>query len=188
MLNLQNAAEAVAHGVEAEYTWLATEQLTITGGVTYLDSTYEDFATAPGPVLAPNGTIQDLKDEPTVNAPKWAVNGLVQYVQPILNSRFDLTGRVDYQFKTEYNSGLENESFFRTDDTFFVNLSLELASPEHGWSIQAWGQNLTNELEIFDSATTLGGAPFPFNATQGLSPVVVVNSPRTWGVTLDYEF
>ena len=185
---LINAAEVEAKGVELEYTALPTDRLTLSGGVTYLDSTYEDFDAATAGIGAPPNTIQDLTGETTANSPKWTINGLVEYVQPLLNEKYDLIGRLDYQFRTEYNTSLEDEDFLRNDDTFYLNLSLELASVENGWSIQAFGQNITDEISISDSISPFGGPNLPFNTSLGLSPAVLVGPPRIWGVNVDYEF
>lgn len=197
---LINAAEAESKGVELEAVWTPTDELGFNLGVTYLDSTYTKFENAPvGFLVAPDpndptalAEFQDLSGETTPSSPEWSINGGVQYSKPIANSDLEIIFRGDFQYRTKYNTSLEAEDFLEIDDTFLLNIGVELASA-NGWSLSAWGQNLTDEVIITDSATTFGGprvdvGPFTLSPSLGQSPAVNVNRPTTWGVKLAVEF
>src|SRR3546814_13865596 len=53
-LRIQNAATATVKGVEAEFQAAASDNLTLRGAVSLLDTVYKSFN--PAPAVGPNGT------------------------------------------------------------------------------------------------------------------------------------
>jgi len=71
---LQNAASLVAQGVELDFSSSPVENWTFSGGVTYLDATFESFPDAEGP----SGPT-DLSGATLFDAPKWSGSLVARY-------------------------------------------------------------------------------------------------------------
>src|SRR3546814_7408302 len=83
--------------------------------VSYLDSKYLNFpgaACTPDQMAAPGQTVcvQDLSGTRTPLSSKWSGNAGIEYRQPVGN--LELTGRVDANFRSNYNASLNNDLTF----------------------------------------------------------------------------
>src|SRR3546814_3730241 len=78
-LRIQNAATATVKGVEAEFQAAASDNLTLRGAVSLLDTEYKSFN--PAPAVGPNGTfsIIDASGNRLVAAPKMTGNLGIEY-------------------------------------------------------------------------------------------------------------
>src|SRR3546814_3267278 len=76
---IQNAATATVKGVEAEFQAAASDNLTLRGAVSLLDTEYKSFN--PAPAVGPNGTfsIIDASGNRLVAAPKMTGNLGIEY-------------------------------------------------------------------------------------------------------------
>src|SRR3546814_2615639 len=77
-----------------------------------LDSKYLNFpgaACTPDQMAAPGQTVcvQDLSGTRTPLSSKWSGNAGIEYRQPVGN--LELTGRVDANFRSNYNASLNND-------------------------------------------------------------------------------
>ena len=175
----RNAAESTAYGFELEYIFSPAEAWLLTGGLAYVDSTYDSFPDAPAALFTPTSAVQDLADEDTQLSPDLTVSGSVQYTQPLAWASWYARARMDYRYQTDYYTNLANDPIFENGDTFTLDLSLQIYSEEGGYGIQFWGKNVTDE-EIIKTGTSVA-----FGAG---SAVVNVNDPATWGITAFYRF
>src|SRR3546814_9896474 len=87
--------------------------------VSYLDSKYLNFpgaACTPDQMAAPGQTVcvQDLSGTRTPLSSKWSGNAGIEYRQPVGN--LELTGRVDANFRSNYNASLNNDLTFRSEE------------------------------------------------------------------------
>ena len=161
-----------SQGLEVEYQFAPNDRWTLSGGATYLDSTYDDFEPSPG---------NDLTGEPTQMAPDLALSGNIVYEHPIGNGTWSLRNRAGYLFRTEYFTDLENTEISKNDATFTLDLSATLIHHDSGVSLQAWGRNVTDEDIILASAF----APFS-DSDEAL--YISPDDQATWGVTAAFRF
>lgn len=125
---IENADSARSYGVEAEFTGLVTENLTVGASVGYLNAKYQNF------VSYIEGQNYTLDGYTIPNSPKWTLSGDAEYTFPVVDDyegyiraewfyRGDTVSNKDYLIKSgfpyevpDYNStnvriGMGNEQY-----------------------------------------------------------------------------
>ncbi|MDB6091711.1 MAG: hypothetical protein JWN85_4495 [Gammaproteobacteria bacterium] len=168
-----NGPKARIKGIEAEIQAKPLEQLTLTGGITYLDGKYTDYpdALAIGP-LGQSGSVNATGNH-TVASPKVTANAAAAYL-------FTLpAGKIEPTVNISYDDGF----FFYADNRlaqpsyWLLNTSLTWYSTDDKWSVRAWGKNLNNAV-YYAGRSEQGG----LGDAQRQAP------PRTYGVTFRVKF
>ncbi|HEX2793695.1 MAG TPA: TonB-dependent receptor, partial [Croceicoccus sp.] len=178
---LTNAGKQQATGFEFEGSVRPVEPLLLGMAVTYLDSKYKDF---------PVSGVGDLTGYDVAGVPPISATWSAQYTHAFGNGD-ELIARGDYHYESDTPpvEGLPGfislgqdaaiaaaTQFKRTVNE--VNASLTYAM-QNGFSISAWGRNLTNDrylLSVFDTPIQ----PFSISGYP--------SQPRTYGVTARYKF
>ena len=181
----ENAASADINGAEAEFTWLATDQFSIDGSVTYLDATYSDYVTT-DPFdtvffllgLAPPAPLEQLSGNRLVQAPEWAwtLRGIYDFATPYNGWSGEAVLEASYKddvYFTQFNYDALGQESVTT-----INANLKFTSPDEKWALNLWGKNLTDE-DIYTGTFIINGSR---TNAGNLAP------PRTFGATLSYNF
>ncbi len=187
---LQNAASVVSKGVELDFVSRPTKHLIVSGGVTFLDATFDSYPNAQGP----SGRI-DLSGKPLSDAPQWSASLVGRYERPIgENLKFytqaDMFYRSDVYTELTYNLLQVQKAHTK------YNARIGIGQMGNGWALEAWGRNLTNEITFgrATSAAILGQltSVLPFvgvaSYPTGTSTLKFTSEPRTYGATLIYRF
>ncbi|MFC7048683.1 TonB-dependent receptor [Emcibacter nanhaiensis] len=164
----QNAASATIKGFELEFTALPMENLTLMGGIGYLDAGYDS--------LDP-GTLVTL-DDMFVDTPEWSVNVAAEYTVP-LGDTAELVFRGDYSYRSKFANDATNTPQLIQDGYGLLNGGITLDFVEKGLSVTAYGRNLTDEHYIMSGWADIGSIGL-IDGTWG--------RPREWGVTVNYNF
>ncbi len=198
---LLNAASVKVDGFEMEFEAAPIENLRIFGGFVILDSRFSNFAPIPGvtegaPFLYPRPAVCDAigtKDPGTVTgaptggiltclgdasgnqtpaAPDFAGSIGMSYTVPV-----DETGSLRFSALLSYNDGypFESDEVLIQDDFVVLNGSVAYWLNDH-WGIEVWGKNITNE-KYFDQ-----------KIANGISVATARADPRTYGVTVKFEY
>ena len=169
--NLVNAGKQSVDGVEVELTWLPTDGLRIGFAATWLDPLYDDFKGALGP-----GGIVDLSGEQPSGIPELSTNTNLTY-------NFELFGaysyvRVEHIYEEEVQivDNIPADIASREINTFNASAGISF---DNGFDLNLWGRNLTNDEYLLSA--------FPSVAQAG-SFSGYPNQPRTYGLTLKYNF
>ena len=114
--------------------------------------------------------------DPLTFAPQWVTTGSIAYEMPVggdLKALFYLDGRWNSDYRTQT---LGRQVAGLTDNKAFAvfNGRIALGPQSERWSLELWGQNLTDEFYYV-------GALSPHLQN---SFVVFPNAPRTWGLTI----
>ncbi|MBB4642552.1 TonB-dependent receptor [Rhizorhapis suberifaciens] len=178
---LSNADSSRVTGVDLEGGLKVTRSLTMTFGATYLNSKYRRYLGAPsGPPnpVAPFGSVSpqiaiDASGNRTPMAAKLTAVAGLQYIMETAVGALDLS--TDYA----YNDGFfwEPDNFLNQKPYHLVNAQIRLR-PSDKISTAAWVKNLVDEKIAVFAATQEGPSGYPF----------VAGPPRTYGVTLGFEF
>lgn len=184
---LQNVPESRIMGAEADISWVPMEGLTLTGSASYLDTEVEKFASTDI-----YGDDQDFSGDELPFAPEWTFVFDLDYRTP-LGARGDreLFMGFTYNYRTDtdaYIGGsripLPDRSDIRTlyerpfiiDGYTTVDARLGLQMLDSGLIITAWGKNLFDEF-------------YATNLVSNNDVVMrMVGQPRTYGVTVSYDF
>ncbi|WP_417491814.1 TonB-dependent receptor [Maricaulis sp.] len=161
---------ASTQGAEMELLWLPESMpgLTMQGGVTYADASYDEFAATGTP------DVDRLSGQNFSLAPEWYASGSVTY-----NGTFgeDMTwlAHLDARYMSEQNTGSDLDPEKMQEAYTLFNGRIGIGAADETWSLELWGRNLTDEDYVqvgFDGPFQSGS----FNAFLG--------TPRSWGLTL----
>ena len=169
----ENAASADVYGFEAEFKFRPVEQLYLSGGLGYTDSTYADFLS----FNAGTSSIDDFSDNRTLNTPKWNANGLMLYTVPLS------VGSMEFQTDWTYQSKLyfapNNNSLEIGEDRAVGNVALRYISNGEKWRLTAYARN------VLDEEYTVNVRDFsPFWGVN----LEIIGAPRVFGLTFDITF
>ena len=169
----ENAASADVYGFEAEFKFRPVEQLYLSGGLGYTDSTYADFLS----FNAGTNSIDDFSDNRTLNTPKWNANGLMLYTVPLS------VGSMEFQTDWTYQSKLyfapNNNSLEIGESRAVGNAALRYISNGEKWRLTAYARN------VLDEEYTVNVRDFsPFWGVN----LEIIGAPRVFGLTFDITF
>lgn len=169
--NLANAGTQSTDGVEFDATWAPIDGLRIAFAATWLDPLYDEFVSA----LGVNGP-EDLSGRQPSGIPEISTNLSGTY-----NFQLGDTlayARIEHVFEDEVQVNDNVPASIASREINMINASLGF-NFSNGVSLNLWGRNLTDDQFLQSS--------FPSVAQAG-SFSGYPNTPRTYGLTLKYEF
>ena len=168
IVTIVNAASAVIKGIEADVTLYPIPNLTISGGLSVLDTEITEIA---------EGSTVELGTE-LPRAPDFATSWSANYTIP-----FDGFGDLTLGGGLQHTGGFffdinEDTAGTEPSNTLFdARIAFE---PEYGnWAIEVWGKNLTDEYYRTQVQSAVG---------EDLGVLTRVGDPRTWGMTFRLDF
>ena len=175
-----NAASSRIKGFEVELTARPVRNLTLSGGFSYLDATYDKyFIEVFDPTIqgGPPFFTLDLKGKRLANIPRYSATAGINYELPLSGGsavKFGLDG-------TYKGNTLDNELNLRAPHYAVFDARLGWTSANGRWDIAGWVRNLT------DKTYYRGGGAIPdFN--KRTTRVGLVSDPRTVGMTIRLSF
>jgi iron complex outermembrane receptor protein len=178
---IANVGKVRARGFELESFLAPAENLTVNFGVAYSDARYGKGTGLGFPITLPDGSTDFVSAEGNrlTNAPAWTGNLGLLYETALPSTEWTGFASTNVRYTGRKNTGSNLHPYKMEPHHYFVNMQLGVRSPDQHWEASVWSNNLTNEYEnniIFDGVTQAG--------TQG----TFYNPPRTYGVTLKYNF
>ncbi len=168
--NLVNAGKQSTKGVELEFSYYLTDDFVVGFSGIYLDPLYDDFVGG----LGPNGPT-DLSGTRPLGIHEFSASTSATYNFEFDNGMYGYV-RADWLYESDEPVGDRFPTITREVNTFNASAGITL---ENGVSLQIWGRNLFND-EYF------------FTAFPGVIQPGTINgypsAPRTYGLTLAYEF
>jgi iron complex outermembrane recepter protein len=151
-----NADEVTTKGFDIDFAWRASDMLTLSGTIAYLDAKFTGDYFADGRSIATGaGLGPNLRGRVTPRAPSWAGNIGADLKLPVSDSmNFGLNTNARY-------SG----SYFANDNTFndprqkpfwTVDGAISLSGQDDKWKLSLVGVNIFDKLYLL----TAGGRPF----------------------------
>jgi outer membrane receptor protein involved in Fe transport len=196
---ITNVDEVRSRGFELEALLAPAEGVTVNFGVTYADTRYGKGIDLCFPLQFPDGNNNNctglgapdngpdapfaedfLADHRRItNAPAWSGNLSVYGERQLVGTEWMGYGTLGVRYNGRHNTGSNLHPLKFERHHYYVNMSLGVRSPDGHWDASVWSQNLNNEYEntiVFDSVF------------QGGNQGTFFNTPRTYGVTLKYNF
>lgn len=176
---LTNAAEVQSAGIETEFIWMATDKLTLSGNLAYMETEYETYENAPCPLPTSPGCLdgsQSLSGRLLDNAPKLTYSVAGEYRDALAgHSDLEWFLRVDASFKDDLYLHSTQAEQTRQNSYYLVNARVGIESPD-SWRLTFWGRNIADEDYLVDADLS----------DRGLEKIP--GMPRTYGATLDWYF
>lgn len=170
-LQLRNAAEVIAKGIELDIRHVFNHQWSMAANLAYLDAKFERF---PGGSV--NGTSADGQRLP--DAPKWSGAAALNYQNDfgVLNAPLKISLQTNFQ--SSLLSGISNEpENARIAGRAVINANIGYTSPNQQWDVNFWVRNLANKEYVLAK-----GRDFLANEIQ------LYARPRMYGVYATYHF
>ncbi|HKY82579.1 MAG TPA: TonB-dependent receptor [Sphingobium sp.] len=172
---LQNVPKSRVYGAELEATVRPVDGLTLTGGVTYVNSRIQED---PDPAVDAFGNPTTFVGEAFPNTPRWQGTFDAQYDFAIgANTRMFFGGSLTARTKTNATIGNSpGGTNYVLPGYTLVDLRAGIQSADESWRLQVWGRNVTDKFYRVA------------NYRQIDTIVEVVGMPATYGVTLSYRY
>lgn len=169
-----NAAGAHANGVDADFAFAATDNLTLRAAFGFVHGYYTDYPNAERYTAAGQAVpIANAAGYPLPYAPRYSGSAGFNYVVPTSIGDFMFSPTVAYTDKYPFTV----DPNFTIGRVIMVNAQLEWDSRTHeGLGVRLWGQNLANEYTYVLPVESSGG-------WYG-----VPGNPRTYGITVLEKF
>lgn len=138
LARLQNVPESRAYGVDLDLTWRATEDLTLIGSATYLNTEVINYSGT-----GPNGLPHLYDGVPFPYAAEWQLSGTVVYdrdISPTMGFQAAINGR----WQSDTAADLGDQSTFEIDSYGLMNASFGVHALNDRWALQVWGRNITD--------------------------------------------
>ncbi len=171
----------VAQGFELETSLSPVRDLTMTMGITYTDTSYEDnlIGRDTGSPLDP--ALRLLPGDNLSNAPEWVGTTSFSFTPELGSSGMSGLFFVNARLSDDYNTGSDLLYGKEQDSFFLVNARIGIRGPDEAWSIEGWAQN------VFDKGYTQVAFNTPFVASQQTYSAFLAE-PRTYGITVRGKF
>ena len=133
----ENAGQSEIKGIEADFEWLATNNLILSGAVGFIDAEYTE--------LEAGSALQT--DFQFNNTPDTSLTLAGSYTIPMASgSSWNL--RLDYSFRSEQANDAENTPELFSDDVSLFNAVLTFRPSSERWEVALGGKNLSDERYI----------------------------------------
>ena len=168
----ENASDATIKGVEVELTAQPVDFLEFGGTYAYLDAKYKNFFGTPD--ISGSG---DFSDNRLRQAPKHSWSAYVQVSQE-LASGSTITANLNARYQSDVFTNADNNPLDVLPSYTLADAWIAWQSADRVWEIQGWVKNFTDEAYRTHVYSQRGGR-IAFGT---------FGSPRTYGVTLSYEY
>ncbi len=164
-LQLTNAGQVTTEGLEAELTWVPTQNLKFVANGTFIDASYDEFE---NPGDGDSFTGNDLPYAPEV---KYFL--AVQYLLELGSG--SIAFDVDYTWVDEQFTDPSNSEVDKIDDYGLLGARVSYTPSAGNWELAVWGRNLTDEeYNKVNNDNFLG------------TPRTVWGDPQLYGATFTY--
>ena len=176
-----NVPKAQSTGVELEGQYLATDNLTLNGAITYTDANYPDDCD--GGVT--DNVVSRLCGNSLTNAPEWVAILGGQYSASLTDAGH--MGFVSASARYEDDRRTSTQAvgtdglpvpFDIQDASTRLDLRAGISSPDDRWTFEIWGKNVTDER----TRSVTFNIPLNVGARGAF-----IQDPATYGVTLRYR-
>jgi len=184
---VETIPEVVSRGVDLDFLYFPpmVDGLTFQGGVTYAETQFSDFEAADLTNPSRFPSLARLPEARMAFAPKWSSSLAATYERDIAEN-LQFRGNLSVKYQSSYNTGSDLHPIKNQEGFALLNGRVGVGSPDERWTVELWGQNLTDEeyLQV--------GFNGPFQVDEANDNISVydafLGAPRTYGITLRTKF
>jgi outer membrane receptor protein involved in Fe transport len=175
--------KVVSQGVDVDVLWAPISSLSLQGGVTYADTTIEEFGAAAR-------FFRPERENDTLSfAPKWSAS-LAAMFEHNLGSSLLYSASVGAKYSSKYNTGSNLDPRKQQDAYTLINARVGFGAADRSWVVEAWVQNLTDKdyVQVAFDGTLQGSAATPAGTLPTSTIDGYLGLPRTYGLTARVRF
>jgi len=184
-----------SQGVELEASLVPMRDFRVSTGLTYADTKYRANLVGDDQGGALNPALRKLPGGRMSNAPAVVVTNSAAWTPELGDSGLSLLFYGDVRLTSDYNTGSDLFPQKEQEGFALFNARVGLRGPSENWSLELWGQNLTNvdfAQVAFNSPFQQGANSAAFQDPQFPGGRQIfsqfLGEPRTYGVTLRGKF
>lgn len=192
-----NAGSLKSRGVEVEFNASLIDGLSLSGGVTYNDTEYRDFAGVPCYFVQPTGTsgtnvclpggVTDVTGNQLQNAPEWTFTLLPRYERPVLGATGFIQG--DYSYRSSFYFTATQNPAARVSGYSLFGGSVGATSADGKTEVSLFVRNLFDKrVPTYILADTLSVLSGDDKLGGGYWQSFGTTSFRTIGLSASYRF
>lgn len=181
---LTNAGDVRTQGVELDVRARPIDGLSLTGGLTFNDAEFRNYANGQcsyQATTAANAGVCDLSGRQLTGVSKWVYNIAVQY-EFDTNHVFGFDALVyvggNWNYRSWYYGTLNTDPYGRVPGYGLASAFFGLRDPNGRWDLKFWGRNLFDKL-YYINASVDNAITYTYGASLG--------DPRFIGTTLQVE-
>ncbi len=194
---LSNVGEVETKGIEIDFTAKPTENLTLFGGLAYIDAKIVEFKDGPcsfgqsfrgagfkgetGCALSP--AIQDLDGGDLPESPDWKLTLAANYFVPLENVPFDMAVKGNYRYQDDIQFLIEQDTYTQQSAYGILDLSLALEDNSDRYSLTFFVKNVMDKWYV--NSVNAGADTFTPN---GYVHQVPRYAERTFGIEGRYRW
>ncbi|CAA0111774.1 Pesticin receptor [Halioglobus japonicus] len=192
---LANVGKVETQGVEVDFTALPLENLTVSGGMAYVDAQINEFEGAGcsfgqsfrgvgykgQTTCGDNPATQNLGGGDLPSTPKWKFTLAASYLIPLQSMPFDLSVNGNYRYQDEVQFRIEQDVNTTEDAYGILDLSLVALDHEEHYTVTLFTKNVFDEWHV----STIASLPGNFTP-NGYAQQVPRYAERTFGVEVRY--
>jgi iron complex outermembrane receptor protein len=171
--------EVISEGIEVDFKSTITDNLSVNAGLMWNEAEYADDVRR-----SDREPTDNLAGEQLTHAPEWSATGGITY-------DFDFGGlgafaHLDFRYVDDHNTGSDLDEEKHQDSFTIFNARVGILGADETWSAELWAQNLFDEdyfQVVFDTPVQNSAGNQPLESYSAF-----LGEPRTWGVTLEYNF
>lgn len=170
LARLANVPDSEALGVDADITWRVTDDLTLIGSATWLDTRVNGYNG-----INASGMPQVYDGNAFPYSPTWQTSSTIVFDRPI-SSALGIQAALNGRWQSESAADLGDSPTFAIDSYGLLNGSVGIHDLDGGWELSLWGRNLTDT--------------YYWTAVASNANVVVrfPGQARTYGASLTFNF
>jgi iron complex outermembrane receptor protein len=172
-----NAAEAEVKGLEAQFTWLVSENFRFSGSYAYNNAKYTDFVTLDRSTLEQD--LVNYSGNRLNRAPKNKFNLAASYYVPLAGNGSLLFSGI-YTWVDEMYTNPANSENGRLDSWDRFDARMTWVAPSDKLAITAFVKNISGDRHATDAS---GGT-----ISDGFLRTELLSDPRMYGLQLNYSF
>jgi iron complex outermembrane receptor protein len=195
-----------SQGVEFEASYRPTNDLALTAGITYADTSYRGNLVGDYRGTPLNPALRKLPGEELSNAPDLVGTASIGWTPSLGESGLSGLIYFDARATSDYNTGSDLFPQKHQEHYALFNGRIGVRGPDEKWAIEFWGQNIFNKdyaQVAFNSPFQEGGTGVPgsFPASGTAAPFIdpqypggrqimsmFLAEPRTYGITGRFRF
>jgi len=184
-----------SQGVELEASLVPMRDFRVSAGLTYADTKYRANIVGNEAGAPLNQALRNLPGNRMSNAPAVVVTNSAAWTPELGSSGLSLLFYGDVRLTGDYNTGSDLFPQKEQEGFALFNARVGIRGPSENWSLEVWGQNLTNvdfAQVAFNSPFQQGANSAAFQDPQYPGGRQIfsqfLGEPRTYGVTLRGKF
>jgi outer membrane receptor protein involved in Fe transport len=196
---VESIPEMTTRGFDADFLWFTPiDGLSLSAGITYTDAQYGTFTSADLAVPGNFPQLSLISGGVPAFAPEWSSTGSINYDRSIGHG-LRLGMSLSAKYSSEYNTGSDLLPYKMQDALTLVNGRISFGSEDERWTVEVWGQNLTDKeyIQVAYNAPLQGTAfqttvqpngTFYNPALDTQTYDAFLGQPRTFGATLRFKY